>query len=73
MDYPSPVFSGLNAAQTIVCYQRLNTLCYEQHLQKETRATAENISVWIYCFYMWFVFMFKCIDLYFLLTIIVKC
>ncbi len=72
MDYPSPVFSGLNAAQAIVCYQRQNTLCYEQHLQKETRATPENISVWIYCFYMWFVFMFKCIDLYFLLTIIVK-
>ncbi len=68
MDYPSPVFSGVNAAQAIVCYQRLNTLCYEQHLQEETRATAENNSVWIYCFYT-----FKCIDLYFLLIVIVKC
>ncbi len=45
----------------------------KQELQLKIFAKNHLISFWIYCFYMWFVFMFKCIDLYFLLTIIVKC
>ncbi len=45
----------------------------KQELQLKIFAKNHLISVWIYCFYMWFVFMFIFIDLYFLLIVIVKC
>ncbi len=60
-------------SKTTCSFFVMSNICRrKQELQLKIFAKNHLISVWIYCFYMWFVFMFKFIDLYFLLIIIVK-